>query len=207
MAGAAGWIGGTKMSAAPAAPQEPADTPQQTTVPRQIPQPRVDRPVAALDENGLLSVHAERTSIEALRAELQGLGIQWPSATTASCARTDAPTIDSQFANAIDAATLTSNLQNGSEADRLDALHTAAELALELPANVLRTTFESDPSGAVRLLALTTYLDLHSGDATAIEAALNVAAHDLDPDVQEEARNRRHDFEELQRVMAAISPQ
>lgn len=94
-------------------------------------------------------------------------------------------------------------LRSGSEDERADALINAVDQGADIPGQVLEGVMDSDSSDRVRLLAFNTYLDSVSSDTEAINAVLEHALANSSGAVQEEARRRMNDFQELLAAQAS----
>jgi hypothetical protein len=102
---------------------------------------------------------------------------------------------------------LTQTLAEGSESERYAALMRLLEAGVDLPPELLRQTYESNPSERVRLLAFSTYVDSVSDRRTEVRAALQSGLYDGSSAVQAEAQRRLAELERFERVLSETPPQ
>jgi hypothetical protein len=108
----------------------------------------------------------------------------------------------------VDMELLERTLTEATESERHTALTDALEAAGgDLPTELLRRIYESDPSESVRLLAFTTYVDSVSDDRTEVRAALQSGLYDGSSAVQVEAQRRLAELEQYERALSEIPPQ
>jgi hypothetical protein len=163
--------------------------------------------------DGRVSVHVDVAPLDWLLQELERQGAPlhaaatWPPGrerATASAAVVDA---DSGEPSAAEQARLLGALREGAESERHAALVAAQQHGVDVPAELLRRTFESATSDSLRMLAFTSYLDEVSGDGEAVRAVLQSASYNQSAAVQAEARRRLAEFERFESARAAIPAQ
>jgi hypothetical protein len=208
--GAAGWTLGHHGHNEPdQTPANVAGAPA-TTVPRS---PEAHGAGAAIETSadGTVSIHVDPVSADGLLSELGRHGAEPPGA--------GAPTIDgtttvSDFSceaadekfDIVNVEVLTQTLAQGSESERYAALTRVLEAGIDLPPELLRHTYASDPSERVRLLAFTTYVDSVSDDRAGARAALESGASNDSSVVQTEAQRRLAQLEQFERMLAETPP-
>lgn len=203
--GVMGWVLGAQSRESPAAALQ-----RQVLVP---PAPTIltaSQPFVAVLGDGMVSIHVDRTSVASLLHELERQGARLPSAFQESPAGVKALPSGEPDATEPDSAEperLIFALRNGTEDDRQAALMRARELSIDLPAGLLRQTFESDSAESVRVIAFTTYLDTATSDTESIREALTSGTFNSSAAVQAEARSRLAEFESYQELIAATPPQ
>jgi hypothetical protein len=200
-----GWVVDALWRESPAAPSQ-----------RQAPAQRTPtvltsaRPTVTVLGDGMVSIHVDRTSVAWLLRELERQGARLPSAaqeipagtTSLASGESDAAEPDSSESDRLVIA-----LSNGTEDDRQAAIRRARDQSIDLPAGLLRQTFETDSSESVRVLAFTTYIDTAMSDAESIREALTSGTFNSSAAVQAEARKRLTEFEIYQELVAATPPQ
>ncbi len=204
VAGTSGWIAGAKMEDSGTASRSPAPVPVAALPKHSEPEARA----TILENHEQPTLKKETTLTKTPSAEIQPLVTEWEPLPEPECEPLEADTEPSATTSNIRSVEdITDTLQNGNDTDRLEALNLALEQSTELPGDMLRNLLETDPSAPVRLLALTTYLDLVNDDGKAVAAALKIAESDWDPAVQAEALSRLSEFDALQQAIAAAPPQ
>jgi hypothetical protein len=101
-----------------------------------------------------------------------------------------------------DPGSLLFTIEHGADDTRAEALLQAQAGGMRLPEPLLRSLLETAASERVRLAALDNWLALHSGDARTERAALEVALRVQSAAVQQEARQRLDDLDEIERMDA-----
>jgi hypothetical protein len=107
----------------------------------------------------------------------------------------------------VDATLLERTVAEGTESERQAALTRALQAGIDLPRELLRVTYGSDPSESVRLLAFTTYVDAVSDNRVEVRAALESGAYNDSPAVQAEAQRRLAELDSYERALAETPPQ
>lgn len=200
-----GWVVDALWRESPAAPSE-----------RHAPAPRTPtiltsaQPSVAVLGDDMVSIHVDRTSVAWLLRELERQGARLPSAGQKILAGTTSLATEEPDAAEPDSTEpdrLVIALRNGTEDDRQAAIMRAREQSIDLPAGLLRQTFETDSSESVRVLAFTTYIDTAMSDTESIREALTSGTFNSSAAVQAEARKRLTEFEIYQEMVAATPPQ
>lgn len=101
-----------------------------------------------------------------------------------------------------DPGSLLFTIEHGADDARAEALLQAQAGGLKLPEPLVRSLLETSASERVRLAALDSWLAMRSGDARAERAALEAALVMPSMAVQQEARQRLDDLDEIERMDA-----
>jgi hypothetical protein len=180
------------------------------TVPRA---PAAGGPGAAIQPfaDGTVSVHVDRVAVGWLLLELGSRGAvpeaAGPDATDGTVVVSESSCEPADEDPGVDAEVLERTLAEGTESERHGALTQALQAGIELPPELLRQTYGSDPSESVRLLAFTTYVDAVSDDRAEVRAALESGAYNGSSAVQAEAHRRLAELEQYERMLVETPPQ
>lgn len=153
-----------------------------------------------------IALQSGRSDVAVLRARLAASAAR-PAASTAEAGE---PPEAVQAADpscppatfAADPASLLQAIQYGPEADRAAALLHARSQGIAVPETLLRTLLETAVPEQLRVAALEVWLDRRIDDSAAQRALLEAALLIPSPLVQQEARQRLDDLDEMARLDA-----
>jgi hypothetical protein len=164
-------------------------------------------------DDGTVSIHIDRVPLVWLMDELNRKGARLPLAgkvakkNVASSMALAGDQQDKEEPDAVEQARLADALREGTDDDRFAALTRASQVGIDLPADLLRQAYETDPSERLRLLAFTTYLDAVSGNIESVREALNSGTINQSAVVRAEAHKRIQELEQYEMALAATPPQ
>jgi hypothetical protein len=206
IAAAAGWAArGPATAGTPAA--QPAPAPAATPVPLDLQPPLIavasDGRVTLRVEQQPLDWVLEQIAVQSGRPELAGFPVPArPAPAAAVPAAHPAGHSAHPAPPRADPGSLLFAVEHGADDARAEALLQAQAAGLRLPEPLLRSLLETAASDRVRLAALDNWLALHSGDARSERAALEAALLVPSAAVQQEARQRLDDLDEIERMDA-----
>jgi hypothetical protein len=211
---AAGWVARGPADAAPALPATPTATAQALAGATAQHAPLIavaddGRVTLRLEQQPLdwvleqIALQSGRADVAVLRARMAAA-----AATPAASAADPGERVEAAdaacppAAEAADPAGLLQAIHYGPEADRAEALLRARSQGIPVPETLLRTLLETAVPEQLRVAALEVWLDRRIDDSAAQRALLEAALLIPSPLVQQEARQRLDDLDEMARLDA-----
>jgi hypothetical protein len=210
---AAGWVlhaPGTA-STSPAAPTTMTVAPRPAAAPR--PATGTAAPLIAVASDGTVTLRVEQQPLEWVLEQIaQQSGWSDVRARAIPAAASAAPSPaeagdtacpEPVILSPADARRRLQAIEHGSESDRFDGLLQAGAEGAVVPDAMLKTIVETDASDRVRLLAFEHQLGSHSGEPSALRAALEAALYVPSAAIQREAQRRLDELRESEQIDAA----
>ena len=164
-------------------------------------------PLIAVASDGNVTLHVDQQPLEWVLEQIALQGGNVKATVTVADIRPRSSTEPScpgpTGAARVDSAKLLQEIQRGSEEQRVRGLLDARPAGVMVPAETLKTLFETDASDKVRLHAFEAYLEQLPGDNATLRRTLEAAVLVPSAVIQREAHARLDELSDMERIDAS----